>query len=78
MSEARYDIIRESSGWIIRHDRETSEPYELPEAAFEAAVAAASLSVRNRHDVIVSLVHEQAAGAQRVGGEAVSDPGIHG
>lgn len=58
MAAARYEIYPSEDGWVIKHDNESSQPYEFPEAAFEAAVAAASLSLKNKHDVSVTVTHQ--------------------
>jgi hypothetical protein len=49
----------------------------MAEAAFEAAVSAASLSLRNRHDVVVSLAHGASDKLPETIG-ATSDPNIRG
>jgi hypothetical protein len=76
MSEAKYEITHSASGWVIKHDNELSEPYEMPEAAFEAAVTAASLSLRHRHDVVISLTHDRAAKVSQETSGAASNPNM--
>jgi hypothetical protein len=55
MGTAVYNVVGTSRGWIIEHDDKGSPPYEFPEAAFEAAVAAASPMLKNRESVVVPL-----------------------
>jgi hypothetical protein len=46
MGLAAYEIIGNDAEWRVRHDGKAENIYETKEAAFEAAVAAASLCVR--------------------------------
>jgi len=55
MKDAVYRINRGPAGWMIRHDESSRGPYELPEAAFQAAVAAASEAIREGLDVTIAL-----------------------
>ena len=43
MGLAAYDIVGNDKKWRVRHDGKAESVYETKEAAFEAAVAAASL-----------------------------------
>jgi hypothetical protein len=54
MGLATYDIIGNDAEWRVRHDGRTENVYETKEAAFEAAVAAASLALRQGHEVRVT------------------------
>ena len=55
MGMASYSIEPYQSGWGVKHDGETVGPYATKEAAFEAAVAAASLAIREGHEVHISV-----------------------
>ncbi|WP_209432719.1 hypothetical protein [Labrys sp. LIt4] len=55
MSQASYRIIGRADGWVIEHDGKRGGGYELPEAAFETAVAAASLDLKERRNVNISV-----------------------
>jgi hypothetical protein len=55
MTTGVYNVVGTPEGWIKEHDEDRSPPYEFPEAAFEAAVAAASLTIKTRMNVVVSL-----------------------
>ena len=54
MGLAYYDIVGSEGEWRVRHDGKAANVYETKEAAFEAAVAAASLALRQGHEVRVS------------------------
>jgi len=55
MGLAAYDIQGSGKSWSIIHGGKPEGDYETPEAAFEAAVAAASLAIRQGHDVRVTV-----------------------
>ena len=46
-----YEIIGNGAEWRVRHDGKAEKVYETKEAAFEAAVAAGSLALRQAHEV---------------------------
>jgi hypothetical protein len=46
MGIASYEIVGSGGIWRVKHDGEPIGRYQTKEAAFEAAVAAASLAVR--------------------------------
>jgi len=54
MGLASYEIYGTESEWRIRHDGKSENVYATKEAAFEAAVAAASLALRQGHEVKVT------------------------
>ena len=49
MGLAQYAVIRHEGAWGILHDGDVKNIYDTKEAAFEAAVAAASLAIRQGH-----------------------------
>jgi sarcosine oxidase gamma subunit len=55
MGLAEYMIISKPDGWTVLHDGTAQHDYDTKEAAFEAAVAAASLAIRQGHEVRVSV-----------------------
>lgn len=55
MGLATYAVIDHTSKWVVLHDGEPEGDFATKEAAFEAAVAAASLAVREGHEVHVSV-----------------------
>jgi hypothetical protein len=54
MGTANYEIIGTEGQWRVRHDGKAENVYATKEAAFEAAVAAASLALRQGHEVKVT------------------------
>jgi hypothetical protein len=52
----RYSITSNADRWIVSHDGNFEGDFETKEAAFQAAVAAASLALKQGHDVQVSVV----------------------
>jgi uncharacterized protein (DUF58 family) len=55
MSVAAYAVIGSGGEWRIRHDGKAENVYQTKESAFEAAVAAASLALRQGHEVQISV-----------------------
>lgn len=55
MGIAEYRIVPSGSGWSVLHDGAAANDYATKEAAFEAAAAAASLAIREGHEVHVSV-----------------------
>jgi hypothetical protein len=56
MAQAVYRIFGDAEGWTIEHDGKAGGRYELPEAAFEAAISAASLAMKQRNNVTISVL----------------------
>ena len=54
MGMAAYEIFGTEGEWRVRHDGAAENVYATKEAAFEAAVAAASLALRQGHEVKVT------------------------
>ncbi|HEY3677933.1 MAG TPA: hypothetical protein VGL45_04375 [Bradyrhizobium sp.] len=54
MGIASYEIVGNAGAWRVNHDGKAANIYQTKEAAFEAAVAAASLALREGHEVRVS------------------------
>jgi len=68
MGQAIYEIIGTAGEWRVRHDGRAENVYETKESAFEAAIAAASLALRQGHEVRVSAPGtETATGAANEG-----------
>jgi hypothetical protein len=55
MGLAQYQIVSQGDEWGVLHDGDIKNRYATKEAAFEAAVAAASLAIREGHEVHVSV-----------------------
>jgi hypothetical protein len=54
MGLASYAMTGNDAEWRVRHDGKAENVYETKEAAFEAAVAAASLALRQGHEVRIA------------------------
>jgi hypothetical protein len=64
MGVAIYRIVGEANEWRVHHDGKADNVYATKESAFEAAVAAASLALRQGHEVQVTApASETATGA---------------
>ena len=55
MGLAQYAIVPLREQWGVLHDGDVNGEYATKEAAFEAAVSAASLAMRQGHEVHVSV-----------------------
>lgn len=62
MGLASYAIVEHRGAWVILHDGEAEGDFETKEAAFESAMSAASLAVRQGHEVHVSAPGREASG----------------
>ena len=68
MGQASYDIVGDAGEWRVNHDGKAENVYETKEAAFESAVVAASLALRQGHEVrITAPGRPTAAGAVNTG-----------
>ena len=57
-----------SGSWGVLHDGNVEGTYDTKESAFESAVAAASLAVRQGHEVHVSVPSSQSGNGTALGG----------
>jgi hypothetical protein len=55
MGLAQYSIVEVRDRWGVLHDGNINAEYATKEAAFEAAATAASLAIREGHEVHVSV-----------------------
>jgi hypothetical protein len=60
MGRAVYTIVGREGAWSVEHEGETGMSYQSKEAAFEAAVAPASNSLHEGHEVIIRVPGKQA------------------
>jgi hypothetical protein len=68
MGLAAYAIVGSAGEWRVRHDGSEDNVYQTKEAAFEAAVAAASLALRQGHEIRISApASATATGAANAG-----------
>ena len=70
MGFASYAIIATDKGWGILHDGDVEGEFATKEAAFESAVAAASLAIREGHEVHVSVPSRDSSGRANIGAGA--------
>ena len=69
MGLAAYDVVENGSGWSIRHDEQLEGTYDTKEAAFEAAVAAASLAIKQGHQIRVTSPGREVGNKTALGGQ---------
>ena len=63
MGLAQYSVVRiDHASWAVRHDGNLEGQFATKEAAFEAAVMAASLAMREGHEVQISAPSRESAG----------------
>lgn len=55
MGLAQYSIIPVGNQWGVLHDGNVNGDYATKESAFESAAAAASLAIRQGHEVHLSV-----------------------
>jgi hypothetical protein len=67
MGLAEYMIVAKGNRWSVLHDGVADNEYATKEAAFESAVAAASLAIREGHEVHVSVPGRDAGNATALG-----------
>jgi len=68
MGLATYAVIESNDGWSVLHDGDVEGKFLTKESAFEAAVAAASLAIRQGHEVHVSAPSNEAGNKTALGG----------
>jgi hypothetical protein len=69
MGVAEYRVVSKGNGWSVLHDGASANEYASKEAAFESAVAAASLALREGHEVHVSVPGREAGNRTALGVE---------
>ncbi|MBJ7403819.1 MAG: hypothetical protein JHD07_11200 [Bradyrhizobium sp.] len=62
MGLAQYAIVPVRDEWGVLHDGDVKNTYATKEAAFESAVAAASLALREGHEIHVTVPGREAGG----------------
>ena len=67
MGVAEYRVISRGDGWSVLHDGSAANDYASKEAAFESAVAAASLALREGHEVCVTVPGREAGNGTALG-----------
>lgn len=54
MGFANYKIFGSSGEWHVEHDGTVANTYVTKESAFEAAAAAASMALREGHEIMIT------------------------
>ena len=67
MGLAEYMIVSRPNGWTVLHDGTAQHDCETKEAAFEAAVTAASLAIRQGHEVHIGVPGREAGSKNALG-----------
>jgi hypothetical protein len=67
MGIAEYRVVSNGNRWSVLHDGAAANEYASKEAAFESAVAAASLALREGHEVHVSVPGRDAGNRTALG-----------
>ena len=67
MGVARYAIVGNPGEWHVEHDGKVAHTYTTKESAFEAAAAAASLAMREGHEIIITAPGSQNGGQTGTG-----------
>jgi hypothetical protein len=70
MGKAYYDIVATTDQWGVRHDGATVGDYATKEAAFEAACAAASNSIKFGHEIRITVPGGDAGPGNALGTES--------
>ena len=70
MGLAEYMIVAQGDEWGVLHDGNVSNRYATKESAFEAAVAAASLAIREGHEVRLSVPDRSAGNRTTLGAKS--------
>jgi len=70
MGLAEYMIVAQGEEWGVLHDGNVNNRYATKEAAFEAAVAAASLAIREGHEVRLSVPDQSAGNKTALGAKS--------
>jgi hypothetical protein len=68
MGLAEYMIVAQRNEWGVWHDGSINNRYATKESAFEAAVGAASLAIREGHEVRLSVPDRSAGNQTALGG----------
>jgi hypothetical protein len=67
MGVAEYRVVSKGNGCSVLHDGAAANDYASKEAAFESAVAAASLALREGHEIHVSVPGRDAGNRTALG-----------
>ena len=66
MGVAQYEIVPVGKLWGVQHDGKINGKYSTKEAAFESAAVAASMAIKQGHEIQISVPSaEDSAGASK-------------
>jgi hypothetical protein len=63
MGVAQYDTVPLGKLWGVRHDGKVNGDYSTKESTFESAAAAASLAIKQGHEIHISVLSAEDSGA---------------
>jgi hypothetical protein len=67
MGLAQYAVIAAGDRWGVLHDGNVEGDFATKESAFESAIAAASLAIRQGHEIHVSVPDRDAGNRTALG-----------
>jgi hypothetical protein len=63
MGVAQYEIVPVGKLWGVQHDGKVNGKYSTKESAFESAAAAASMAIKQGHEIRISVPSAEHSGA---------------
>lgn len=63
MGVAQYEIVPVGKRWGVQHDGKVNGEYSTKESAFESATAAASIAIKQGHEIHISVPSAEHSGA---------------
>jgi hypothetical protein len=69
MGLAAYDVVGNGQDWSVSHDDTLQGKYDTKEAAFEAAISAASLAIKLGHEIRITAPGRDAGNQTALGGK---------
>jgi hypothetical protein len=63
MGVAQYDIVPVGKLWGVEHDGKINGEYATKESAFESAAIAASMAIKQGHEIRISVPSAENSGA---------------
>jgi len=63
MGVAQYEIVPVGKLWGVQHDGKVNGEYSTKESAYESAAAAASMAIKQGHEIRISVPSAEDSGA---------------
>ena len=63
MGVAQYEIVPVGKLWGVQHDSKVNGKYSTKESAFESAAVAASMAIKQGHEIQISVPSAEDSGA---------------